>query len=436
MRVLPLILPLLAGRRCDAGRPGRQGVPGRVRRRPRQAQAQPPAPALTPRQSAIDIVNRGNELYNKGEFAKALILYRKAEGRGADLGTISFNIGNCLYRLNRLPEAAAAFRKTDRITEGKYLAAAFNLAAVLFRLEQYGECIAVYRRALRQDPDNASAWLYLADAYARTRDYVGSLQRPGEGPRPRARRPLHHLPDGRDPRGPEGLRRRHRPGPRGLRPQAHRGGLPLLHRRSPPQPGGAGAAPRPPTARAWRCARRIRRPCTSWPTSWPRTRSPSWPWSGCRRPWRPSPTTPMRPCSWATWPSRPSGGTAPTPPTCRRSRWGNKEGLEGLRNLAYEFHQQGRNDRAAEVLESARPLRPKDGALASEIAQYRDLEKEKAAPGDLEGFTKESGRAGKPCTSFLISALYFPRLATRMRVSVISYFSSEPMPHSLSPKAP
>jgi tetratricopeptide (TPR) repeat protein len=135
-----------------------------------------PAPVLTPGQTAIDLVNRGNALYNKGEFAKALILYRKAEARGAELGTISFNIGNCLYRMDKLPEAAAAFRKTERLTDGQYLPALFNLAAVLFRLEQYGESIAAYRRALKQDPDNASAWLYLADAYTRTRDYVGALQ--------------------------------------------------------------------------------------------------------------------------------------------------------------------------------------------------------------------------------------------------------------------
>src|SRR6185369_14238191 len=135
-----------------------------------------PAPSVAPRQSAVDLVNRANEIYNRGEFAKALILYRKAETRGADLGTVSFNIGNCLYRLDRLAEAAAAFKKTERLTDGKYLPAVFNLAAVLFRLEQYGESIAAYRRALRQDPENSSAWLYLADAYARTKDYVGSLQ--------------------------------------------------------------------------------------------------------------------------------------------------------------------------------------------------------------------------------------------------------------------
>jgi tetratricopeptide (TPR) repeat protein len=56
---------------------------------------------------------------------------------------------------------------------------------------------------------------------------------------------------------------------------------------------------------------------------------------------------------------------------------GNREGLEGLRNLAYEYHSQGRNDRAAQVLGGALPVRPDDKSLAEEVVQYRALEKDK-----------------------------------------------------------
>ena len=52
---------------------------------------------------------------------------------------------------------------------------------------------------------------------------------------------------------------------------------------------------------------------------------------------------------------------------------GNKEGLEGLRNLAYEFHRQGRNEDAASLLERTIPLKPKDADLKAEAAQYREL---------------------------------------------------------------
>jgi tetratricopeptide (TPR) repeat protein len=127
-------------------------------------------------QAGGELLERANALYGQGEFAKAILLYEKAEARGADAATTAFNIGNCHYRLNALPLAAGAFRRSVRLTDGKYLPALFNLAAVLFRLEQYGESIAAYKRALGADPSNLSAWLYLADAYSRTGNGVGALQ--------------------------------------------------------------------------------------------------------------------------------------------------------------------------------------------------------------------------------------------------------------------
>ncbi len=127
-------------------------------------------------QPAQSLVDQGNEFYRRGEFAKALILYRKAEEREADAALIAFNIGNCLYQLNRMPEAAAAFRKAVRSGDGSHAPSLFNLASVLFRLGHYGESIAAYRRGLQLDPENGDAWIYLADAYARTRDAVGALR--------------------------------------------------------------------------------------------------------------------------------------------------------------------------------------------------------------------------------------------------------------------
>jgi tetratricopeptide (TPR) repeat protein len=335
-----------------------------------------------PRQTAVDLVNRGNELYNKGEYAKALILYRKAEGRGADIGAISFNIGNCLFRLDRLPEAAAAFRKTDRVTGGKYLAATFNLAAVLFRMEQYGECIAVYRRALREDPENSSAWLYLADAYARTRDYVGSLRalEKARALEPDdlsivyqmaethaamkeytaaialvreafARKPsevdfLFYIGDLHRSQGElEQAAAAYREG-LGLRERDHEAMYKLADALAQDQ--------KPFLAMEWLQKALSLKPDYTDAAIFLGNLAFD-----------------------AKWWDRAEAAYMDA------LRAGNREGLEGLRNLAYEFHTQGRNDRAAEVLKAAAPLRPKDRALAGEIEQYLALEKEKAAPADL-----------------------------------------------------
>ena len=60
--------------------------------------------------AADDLIQRGNDLYNKGEYAKALLLYKRAEQRGSDPAAAAFNQGNCLFRMNRFSDAAAAFR--------------------------------------------------------------------------------------------------------------------------------------------------------------------------------------------------------------------------------------------------------------------------------------------------------------------------------------
>lgn len=125
-------------------------------------------------QSGQKIVERANALYNQKKYLKAILMYRKAEKRGVDPVVTSFNTGNCYFQLEKLPQAAAAFKKAIRLSNKEYTPALFNLAAVLYRLQQYSESIAVYHRALRTKPDNTSAWLYLAEAYQRTGDLVGT----------------------------------------------------------------------------------------------------------------------------------------------------------------------------------------------------------------------------------------------------------------------
>ncbi len=343
---------------------------------PAGGQAAQPAPSITPRQSAVDLVNRANVIYNRGEFAKALILYRKAEARGADLGTISFNIGNCLYRMNRLSEAAAAFRKTERLTDGKYLPAIFNLAAVLFRLEQYGESIAAYRRALRGDPGNGSAWLYLADAYGRTRDYVGALQALEKA---RALDPEDlsivyqlaetHAAMKEYPVAIGLVREAFARKPAEVDFVLYIGDL----YRSQGDMEGAAAAYREGLAL------REKDPETLYKLAdvLAQDKKPFLAMEYLQKAllFKPDFTDAaifMGNLAFdAKWWDRAEAAYI------QALKAGNREGLEGLRNLAYEYHSQGRNDRAAQVLSGAKPHRPGDKALAGEIEQYLALDKEK-----------------------------------------------------------
>jgi tetratricopeptide (TPR) repeat protein len=127
-------------------------------------------------QSPDQILNQANSLYSNGRYAQAILLYRKAEERGANPVATSFNTANSLFQLNRFPEAAAAYRKAVNFSNGEFAPALANLAAVLYRIGEYAESIATYRRALNLDSENASAWIYLAEAYQKTGDNVGALQ--------------------------------------------------------------------------------------------------------------------------------------------------------------------------------------------------------------------------------------------------------------------
>lgn len=127
-------------------------------------------------QSPYDLMDRANELYREGRFKQAIILYRKAESRGADPVASSFNISNCYYQMEKYPEAAAGYRKTVEFSKGTFAPSLFNLASVYFRLKQYPESIATYHRALKLDATNVSGWLYLSEAYSKTGDKVGALK--------------------------------------------------------------------------------------------------------------------------------------------------------------------------------------------------------------------------------------------------------------------
>jgi tetratricopeptide (TPR) repeat protein len=344
-----------------------------------QSSGASPAPLLAPAQSAVDLVNRGNALYNKGEFAKALILYRKAEARGADAGTVSFNIGNCLYRLDKLPEAAAAFRKTERLTDGKYLPAIFNLAAVLFRLEQYGESIAAYRRALKQDPENGSAWLYLADAYGRTHDYVGSLQalEKARSLDPDDLSIVYQMAEAHAsmkeyPAAVSLIREAYARKPSEVDFLFYIGDL---YRAEGDLESAAGAYREGLALREndpdnlYKLADVLaqdKKPflamdCLQKALTFKPAFSDAAVFLGNL-------------ATDAKWWDRAEAAYV------QALKTGNKEGLEGLRNLAYEYHTQNRDDRAAQILEEALPYRPKDATLQTEIRQYRDLSVESKSP--------------------------------------------------------
>jgi tetratricopeptide (TPR) repeat protein len=131
-------------------------------------------PTVKQTQAGLEILEQANAIYSSGKYAQAILLYRKADQRGADPVACAFNLANSYFQLEKYPQSAAAYRRAVILSNGENGPILFNLAAVLYRVGAYAESIAAYHRALHIDPENTSAWLYLAEAYARTGDKVGS----------------------------------------------------------------------------------------------------------------------------------------------------------------------------------------------------------------------------------------------------------------------
>jgi tetratricopeptide (TPR) repeat protein len=322
--------------------------------------------------NAIALVERANQLYQAGETGKALLLYRKAEVRGADAATVSFNIGNCLFRLGRLSESAAAFRKTLRQTEGDYLPAQFNLAAVLFRLKEFGPAIAAYRRALARDPENAGAWLYLADAYVRTGDAVGSLQalekaralEPDDVSIVYQKAEIHAALKEWD-KAVELISEAYSRKPEETDFLFYRGDLQRaqddLTAAAASYREGLGERPNDTDA-MYKLADVLAQDGKAFlAMDWLQK-------ALAVKPGYSDAAVFLGNLAFdAQWWDRAETAYADA------MKAGNREGLEGLRNLAYEFHTLGRNDRAAEVLEKALGAQPKNVELKREVEQYRGL---------------------------------------------------------------
>jgi tetratricopeptide (TPR) repeat protein len=112
------------------------------------------APVLKP----DDLVRKGNEAFDRGDYAAAAELYSRAEERTNDPGLVAFNEATALYQLGRYREAElhygrcledAAGTRRDRLL--------YNLANSLVQQarnrnpRRLKDAIAVYERCLGQD---------------------------------------------------------------------------------------------------------------------------------------------------------------------------------------------------------------------------------------------------------------------------------------------
>lgn len=119
-----------------------------------------------------ELLEQANKYYKKGLYTQAIILYRKLESKNYMPDRVSYNLGNSFFQKGDLPKAAAAFRKSIQFSKSTDYRPILNLATVHFKLSNWAQSIALYKRMLRLEPDNLSAWYYLSEACNRVGDAV------------------------------------------------------------------------------------------------------------------------------------------------------------------------------------------------------------------------------------------------------------------------
>lgn len=102
---------------------------------------------------------KGNEAYEKGEYAEAEALYRASIEADPENAEVYFNLGNALAKQGKTEEAMQIFmeyRSLAKTPEEKALAE-YNIGSILSDGEQWKPAAQHFRNALKLNPEDADA---------------------------------------------------------------------------------------------------------------------------------------------------------------------------------------------------------------------------------------------------------------------------------------
>jgi len=104
-------------------------------------------------------LNRGNDLYKKGNFSQAGNVYGKILEKKKSDQKAAFNSGDALYKEGRFEESAEVFKRLTGKPVDKDLRdkAFYNLGNSFFKQEDYKSAIGAYEEALKINPKDRDA---------------------------------------------------------------------------------------------------------------------------------------------------------------------------------------------------------------------------------------------------------------------------------------
>lgn len=115
------------------------------------------ADAQTDRQ----FVREGNKLFNKQQYDKAEIQYRKAVSKNPSNPQAVYNLGCALMMQNKDSDAVAQYQRAAKLEKNKMrLASVYhNIGVICQNHKMFGEAITAYEQSLRNNPhDNETRY--------------------------------------------------------------------------------------------------------------------------------------------------------------------------------------------------------------------------------------------------------------------------------------
>jgi len=115
-------------------------------------------PSLGQAKPTSSLNSKGNKLYLKGEYQKALELYKRAESQDPKSPAISNNLGNVAHQQQNFEEAGRYYQRALENTNQRELANTYyNLGNNYFRGSQLEQAMASYERCLELNPNDLDA---------------------------------------------------------------------------------------------------------------------------------------------------------------------------------------------------------------------------------------------------------------------------------------
>jgi Ca-activated chloride channel homolog len=113
------------------------------------------------------LVRQGNNLYENKKYADAEVSFRKALEKQSNSIPASFNLGNTLYRQEKMQDAVDQYNQLSNnknLTKQQLAMVYHNLGNSLLQAKKIEESIEAYKKALRNNPNDPETKYNLAFA--------------------------------------------------------------------------------------------------------------------------------------------------------------------------------------------------------------------------------------------------------------------------------